>query len=571
MNELTTTYEWGQVPWRKLEVAVFKLQRRIYRASHANDRKRVHKLQRLLVKSRAAKYLAVRRVTQDNHGKQTAGVDGIKALTSAQRQQVVEQFDTLPIGQPARRVWIPKPGTTEERRPLSIPTLYDRAHQALVKQVLEPEWEAKFEPNSYGFRPGRSVHDAIGEIFIAIEKQPKYGLDADIANCFDRINQTEVVRKLPTFPQLSRPIRRWLKAGVLGNGVFSATDTGTGQGSVLSPLLANVALHGLEAHIRSHFPGKVRCGPAGGRYAIRWKPPCVRFADDFLILHRDHAVIQHCQQLVTEWLQQLDLALHPTKTRIAHTLFPEGGKAGVDFLGFEVRQYPGSRYNAKRGYKTLIKPSRTAVTRHYAQLCAIIRKNQAARQEDLIEQLNPVIVGWSRYYSAVVSKAVFQRLDNLLYLRLARWARYRHPQKGRRWITRKYWRIEEDLGWRFGPKNGKLLAQHSAVPIVRHSKVKGAASPFDGNWRYWAARRGSYPGISPRVATLLRNQHGRCGYCGLVFLPEAFLEVHHRNQHRGDNSYRNLVAVHRHCHDQIHGGRRDRSQWNGTYDKSHPA
>jgi len=571
MNELTTTYEWGQVPWRKLEVAVFKLQQRIYRASHANDRKRVHKLQRLLVKSRAAKYLAVRRVTQDNQGKQTAGVDGIKALTPTQRQQVVEHFDTLPLGQPARRVWIPKPGTTDERRPLSSPTLSDRAHQALVKQALEPEWEAKFEPNSYGFRPGRSVHDAIGEIFIAIEKQPKYCLDADIAKCFDRINQTELVGKLQTFPALSRSIRHWLKAGVLDNGVFAATETGTGQGSVLSPLLANVALHGLEDHIRSHFPVKARFGPAGGRYAMRWKPQCVRFADDFILLHRDHAVIQQCQQLVTEWLQKLGLALHPTKTRIAHTLLPEGDKAGFDFLGFEVRQHPVSQYNAKRGYKTLIKPSRTAVKRHYTQLCTIIRKNQATRQDRLIEQLNPVIIGWSRYYRAVVSKALFQRLDHLLYLRLARWARYRHPHKGQRWIARKYWRFEEGLGWRFGPKEGKLLVQHSAVPIVRHSKVKGTASPFDGNWRYWVTRRGQYPGISPRVATLLHHQKGRCGYCDLVFLPEAFLEVHHRNQQHGDNSYRNLVAVHRHCHDQIHGGRRDRPRWNGTYDKSRPA
>ena len=184
MSEPTATYEWRQLPWRKLEVAVFKLQRRIYRASQANDRRRVHKLQRLLLKSRAAKYLAVRRVTQDNHGKRTAGVDGVTALTPVQRQHVVERFDTLPTGQPARRVWIPKAGTTE-LRPLSIPTLYDRAQQALIKQVLEPEWEAKFEPNSYGFRPGRSVHDAIGAIFNAIKTQPKYCLDADIAKCFD--------------------------------------------------------------------------------------------------------------------------------------------------------------------------------------------------------------------------------------------------------------------------------------------------------------------------------------------------------------------------------------------------
>jgi RNA-directed DNA polymerase len=185
MSELaTTTYEWNQLPWRKLEVAVFKLQRRIYKASQAGDVPRVHRLQKLLLKSRAAKRLAVRRVTQDNQGKNTAGVDGIKSLTPHQRSTLVDQLGQLPIGSPTRRVWIPKLGT-DQRRPLSIPTLHDRALQALVKLVLEPEWEARFEPNSYGFRPGRSVHDAIGAIFTAIEKQPKYVLDADIAKCFD--------------------------------------------------------------------------------------------------------------------------------------------------------------------------------------------------------------------------------------------------------------------------------------------------------------------------------------------------------------------------------------------------
>src|SRR4051812_9418250 len=321
MSEPTATYEWRQLPWRKLEVAVFKLQKRIYRASQANDVRRVHKLQRLLLKSRAAKYLAVRRVTQDNHGKQTAGVDGIKALTPPQRRLVGERLDTLPTGGPARRVWIPKTGTTE-LRPLSIPTLYDRARQALVKLVLEPEWEAKFEPNSYGFRPGRSVHDAIGAIFTAIEKQPKYCLDADIAHCFDRIEHKALLRKLQTFPQLSRLIQRWLQAGVLDNGVFTVTETGTGQGAILSPLLANVALHGLEDHIRSHFPVKAHFGPPGGRYAVCWKPQLIKYADDFIILHRDKAVIQHCRQLVMGWLQDLGLELHPQKTRLAHTLAP---------------------------------------------------------------------------------------------------------------------------------------------------------------------------------------------------------------------------------------------------------
>ena len=182
-ESITATYEWHQLPWRKLEVAVFKLERRIYKASHAGDIRRVHRLQHLLLKSRAAQLLAVRRVTQDNQGKHTPGIDGIKSLTPHQRGALAAHLHTLPLGRPTRRVWIPKRGT-DDKRPLSIPTLHDRALQALVKLVLEPEWEARFEPNSYGFRPGRSVHDAIGAIFIAIEKQPKYALDADIAKCF---------------------------------------------------------------------------------------------------------------------------------------------------------------------------------------------------------------------------------------------------------------------------------------------------------------------------------------------------------------------------------------------------
>jgi RNA-directed DNA polymerase len=233
-ESITATYEWHQLPWRKLEVAVFKLERRIYKASQAGDIRRVHRLQHLLLKSRAAKLLAVRRVTQDNQGKNTAGIDGIKALTPHQRGALAAQLGTLPTGRPTRRVWIPKPGK-DEQRPLSIPTLHDRALQALVKLVLEPEWEARFEPNSYGFRPGRSVHDAIGAIFIAIEKQPKYALDADIAQCFDRIDQQALLRKIKTFPTLNRLVKAWLQAGVLDNGVFAETTTGTPQGGVATP------------------------------------------------------------------------------------------------------------------------------------------------------------------------------------------------------------------------------------------------------------------------------------------------------------------------------------------------
>ncbi len=181
---------------------------------------------------------------------------------------------------------------------------------------------------------------------------------------------------------------------------------------------------------------------------------------------------------------------------------------------------------------------------------------------------NPVIRGWSNYYSAVVSKTVFQRLDDRLYRKLAHWARYRHPRKPRRWVVRKYWRFGEGPGWEFATTDGRTRTRHGAVPIVRHGKVKDTASPFKGDWQYWATRRGTSPGISRRVATLLKGQRGRCDHCGLFFTAEARLEIQHRNQQRQDNSYRNLAAVHRHCHDQIHCDRRERFSLGGTHDTS---
>jgi Retron-type reverse transcriptase len=227
---LSYTYAWNRLPWRKLEVVVFKLKKRIYRASQAGDVRRVRRLQRLLMKSRAAKYLAVRRVTQDNQGKRTAGIDGVKSLSQSRRLRLVKLLGALPLG---------------------IPTMHDRALQALTKDAMEPEWEAKFEPNSYGFRPGRSVHDAIEAIFTAIKLSPKYVLDADIEKCFDRINHEALLCKINASPMLKRHIKRWLKAGVLDNGVFEETEVGTPQGGVLTPLtiLQNIALW---CHRRSH-------------------------------------------------------------------------------------------------------------------------------------------------------------------------------------------------------------------------------------------------------------------------------------------------------------------------------
>lgn len=224
-------YEWHLLPWRKLERQVYKLQTRIYRASRRGDVKAVHRLQRLLLNSWAARCLAVRRVTQDNQGKRTAGVDGIASLNPAQRLQLGKTLKLTDKAQPTRRVWIPKPGKAE-KRPLGIPTMADRSRQALVKLALEPEWEARFEPNSYGFRPGRSAHDAIEAIFNCIRVIPKYVLDADIAKCFDRINHQALLEKLHAPPLIYRQVKAWLKGGVMESGQWFPTEEGTPQGGV---------------------------------------------------------------------------------------------------------------------------------------------------------------------------------------------------------------------------------------------------------------------------------------------------------------------------------------------------
>jgi RNA-directed DNA polymerase len=394
----TTTYAWSQLPWRQLEGSVFKLERRIYKASQAGDIRRVHRLQRLLLKSRAAKLLAVRRVTQDNQGKNTAGIDGIKSLTPRQRSPLADNLGKLPIGRPPRRVWIPKPGK-DARRPLSIPTLHDRALQALVKLALEPEGEARFEPNSSGFRPGRSVHEAISAICTAIEKQPKYALDADIAKCFDRIDQKALLRKIKTFPTLNRLVKAWLQAGVLDNGVFVDPETGTPQGGVLSPLLANIALHGLETSIRTRFPARTRRNPEQPGRQLHWQPQVIRDADDLVVLHRDRSVIEPCRHLTQEWLQGIGLELREQKTRIVHPLEKAEGEAGCNFLGFHGRQYQASKDNTSRGrgFKTLIKPSKEAVKRHWVKLSETISQHKAAKQANLIGVLNPIIAGWANY------------------------------------------------------------------------------------------------------------------------------------------------------------------------------
>jgi RNA-directed DNA polymerase len=487
-------------------------------------------------------------VTQDNQGKNTAGVDGVKSLTPKQRIKLVGKLKLTGKSKPTRRVMIPKPGTTETR-PLGIPTINDRALQALVKLALEPEWEAKFEPNSYGFRPGRSCHDAIGAIFDSIRYKAKYVLDADIAKCFDRIDHKALLSKIATYPTMSRQIKCWLKAGYcVGHELFPTND-GTPQGGVISPLLANIALHGMEERVKQ-YAETLKGQKAKNRKALS----LIRYADDFVIIHEELNVVKKCQEIIAEWLGDMGLELKPSKTKLTHTLMKIDGNVGFEFLGFHAQQHKVGNYRAasngtfKLGFTTLITPSKAKVKTHLAKIAEVIDTHKTAPQAALISKLNPIVRGWSDYYSTVVSKETFSKVDHLTYDKLRAWARTRGKGDNNK---DKYWRSVGDRNWCFSTEDGLELEQHSDTPIVRHIKVKGDASPYNGDWTYWSKRRGEYPDTPKRVSELIKKQKGICPHCGLYFTSTDIVEVDHIKPTSlgGKDTYDNLQLLHKHCHD----------------------
>jgi RNA-directed DNA polymerase len=333
-----------------------------------------------------------------------------------------------------------------------------------------------------------------------------------------------------------------LKAGIVDEGEIIFPEAGTPQGGVISPLLANIALHGLEDHL--------------AKVCIQAKTATIiRYADDLVMIHEDLETLRELTRQAENWLKGMGLQFKASKTHICHTLKEWDGRMGFDFLGFTVRQYRVGKhrthtYRGQPGFKTIIRPSMKAQKRHLLKIREIIRKHRGHAQAALIAELNPVIQGWANYYQTCVAKKVFNRADAQTYQKLARWATYRHPDKGAKWRYLRYWRR---VRGRIDFSDGiGTLTKHADTKIHRHIKVRGSKSPFDGDWLYWSARLGRDPSKPSRVVKLLKRQDGKCLYCGLRFMAEDVLETHHRDRNRSNNMYSNLVLLHGHCHDQVH-------------------
>jgi RNA-directed DNA polymerase len=548
--------EWNDIPWNKIQRKIFKLQKRIYRAAIGGNHVLARGLQKLLLKSYYAKLLAVRQVTQLNRGKNTAGVDGVKSLPPSKRMELVKNLKLTNKARAVRRVWIPKPGR-DEKRPLGIPTVEDRARQALVKMALEPYWEAKFESTSYGFRPGRSAHDAVARIYLVINHKPNYVLDADISKCFDKIDHGYLLKKLQCPTPVRKQIKSWLKAGIMDKGAFEKPVAGTPQGGVISPLLANIALDGMIRDMEGIFPRK-------GNY-----PPAriIRYADDFVVLHPELEVIYKAKEAIEAWLKPVGLELKPEKTRICHTLnetiVTESELTvppGFDFLGFNIRQYPVGKHHSGEsggiaskllGFKTIIKPSKKAIKAHHAALKEVIKTNKTSPQAGLIKHLNPVIRGWSNYYSGVASKETFSSEDKVMWSMLRAWSVRRRGRNQKAHAIRKYYRNGRHGKWTFAAADGLTLCKHQDTEIKRHTLIQSDKSPYDGDWVYWSTRRGTDIETPTRVAKLLKKQKGKCPYCGQYFTSSDLLEVDHiiPRSKGGKDDYKNLQLLHAHCHD----------------------
>jgi len=451
--------QWNNIDWKKAENHVNRLQIRITKAVKECKWYLVKRLQYLLTHSYYAKLLATRKPTQ-NTGKRTAGVDGETWSSSeAKMKAALSLTDKKYVAKPLKRVYIEKYGS-KKKRPLGIPTMYDRAMQSLYALALEPIAEATGDRTSFGFRKYRSTHDACEQVFLCICKKtsPEWVLEGDIKGCFDNISHQWLIDNIPMDKSI---LKQFLRAGYVFESQLFPTEAGTPQGGIISPILANLTLDGIEKILADKYH-KTRSGRIDSNQAAKYKVNFSRYADDFIVTAKTEEIAKEAKELIKVFLKDRGLELSEEKTLITHI------DEGFDFLGWNFRKYKG---------KLLIKPSKKSIEKITEKISNTIKNGKTWKQEVLIDTLNPFITGWANYHRSVVSSEIFHKMDHKIWNMLWHWAKRRHPNKSKNWIVRKYWHSSGKRNWVFSEGN-KQLNLLSDIKIVRHTKLKLDMNPY---------------------------------------------------------------------------------------------
>ena len=535
--------QWDSIDWKATQINVRRLQMRIVKATKEGRWGKVKALQRLLTHSFSGKALAVRRVTE-NQGRKTAGVDGEIWTTPSQKMKAIRRLQQRGYHpKPLRRVYIPK--SSGKMRPLGIPCMLCRSMQALYLLALDPIAETLGDANSYGFRQQRSPADAIEQCFAALSRKnsAQWILEGDISKCFDNISHEWLLAHIPMDKTI---LRKWLKAGIIDKDVLHATQEGTPQGGICSPVLANLTLDGLEKKLREKFPKPPR-------KSSKEKINFVRFADDFLITGKSKEVLENeVKPLVETFMRERGLELSPEKTLITHI------EDGFDFLGQHLRKSQG---------KLLITPSRKNIQTFLEEIRKVVKANKQATAGNLIAQLNPKIRGWANYHRHVVSKETFSKVDHAIFCTLWQWAKRRHPKKPLKWIKKKYFTSIEGQNWVF---HGEILGQDGtfqpirlfkakSVSIERHVKIQSEANPYDPEWETYFEKRlhvkmaHNLKG-KRKLLSLWKQQGGLCPLCNQKITKLTGWHCHHIvwRSLGGREDMSNRVLLHPDCHERLH-------------------
>lgn len=528
----TLRFQWQSIDWNKAESYVNRLQVRIAKATQEKKWNTVKRLQYLLTHSYYAKALAVRKVTT-NKGKNTSGVDKELWSTPASKMTAVLSLtDKNYKAKPLRRVFIEKKGK-KTKRPLGIPCMYDRAMQALYALALDPVAEVTADTKSFGFRKGRSCHDACEYIFTALSRKysPVWVLEGDIKGCFDHISHEWLIENVPMDKSV---LKQFLKAGFVFKNELFPIDEGTPQGGVISPILANMALDGIQEVLVQHF--ELSCkGKVSYFMHQQSKVNFVRYADDFIVTAATKEIAQEAKEIIRAFLKTRGLELSEEKTVITHI------DEGFDMLGWTFRKFKG---------KLIVKPSKKSIKNFVASLSeTVLKHGRTWKQDVLIERLNQQIRGWANYHQSVCANATFSYIDNALFWILWRWAKRRHPHKGKSWIVARYWHRKGNRNWVFCTESKELLRMDK-TPVVRYPKVRMDANPYFDTL-YFIDRKFNLgmKRLTGKFKSVWKNQNGCCYHCGIPMEigddRDLFFKI--PKSMGGKDDVPNMAYVHKHC------------------------